>query len=96
MIRLKNSVKPPSLVIACAAANVAHEMGITVWITSGNDSKHMTGSRHYVNAALDFRRHNLTEADLRLFLLKLQGRLGKKYEVILESDHIHVERQDLS
>ena len=96
MIKLKNSVTPPSLVIACAAANVAHEMGITVWITSGNDSKHMTGSRHYVNAALDFRRWNLSEADLHMFMLKLQGRLGKKYQVILEKDHVHVEKDDLS
>ena len=95
MIRLKSTVKPPNLVIACAAANVAEEMGLALTITSGNDSKHMPSSRHYVNAALDFRTKDLSPAVLKEFRTKLAARLGDKYQVLLESTHLHVERDDL-
>ena len=101
MIKLKATVKPPSVVIACAAANVAQEMGIQVWITSGNDSTHKKGSRHYENAALDFLSKNLTTTDKFLFMVNIAARLGKKYQVILEdrgkpNEHIHVEKDDLT
>jgi hypothetical protein len=91
MLKVKAGVTPQNLVIAAAAANVAEALGITLVITSGMDGKHMVGSRHYIGQALDLRRSNLTKPELATVLKALKTRLGKRYDVVLESDHIHVE-----
>lgn len=91
-LRVKSGVTPPNLVIAAAAANTAQEMEIVVTITSGTDGKHMAGSRHYIGAALDFRTSNLTKKEVTRFMDKMRERLGPDYDVVLESDHVHVER----
>ncbi len=93
MIRIKAGVTPKNLVIAAAAANVAQIQGLTVVITSGTDGKHMTGSRHYTGEALDFRTSNLKSAQLQDFIEALRVRLGAGYQIIRESDHLHVEVQ---
>ena len=93
MLKIKSGVKPRSLIIAAAAINTAIDIDapFDVVITSGNDSKHMKGSKHYDDAALDIRRFNIPAKWLDRFLTKLRGRLGGDYQVILEKDHIHVE-----
>ena len=68
----------------------------TVWITSANDSKHMEGSLHYTNQAFDIRIKNIIggmEFPLaaRAWAERMQVALGDDYDVLLESDHIHVE-----
>lgn len=68
----------------------------TVWITSANDSSHMEGSLHFVNRALDIRIKNIIggmEFPLaaRGWAERMQVALGDDYDVLLESDHIHVE-----
>ena len=95
-ITLKGSVRPPSFVILSAAANTASEMGISLYVTSGNDSRHMKGSRHYTNEAIDFRSKTMTKAQKGEFIALMQKRLGKSYQVFLESEgagneHIHAE-----
>ena len=69
-------------------------------ITSGNDSKHMTGSLHYKNSALDFRGNNITLEQGRSYRDHIQARLGKDYQVFFETflnnpsnNHIHIEYQ---
>ena len=91
MLKVKNGVSPKNLVIAAAAANVAHVMDVTVYITSGTDGKHMTGSKHYTGEALDLRISNLTKPQIHEVVSRLKTRLGLDYDVILESDHIHIE-----
>ena len=65
----------------------------TVWITSANDSRHMTNSKHYSNEAFDIRIRNLVEghAAARTWAAKMQHELGDDYDIVLESDHIHAE-----
>ena len=66
----------------------------TVWITSANDSNHMTGSLHYENRAFDIRIRNIigqVSSEARLWAERIQVALGDDYDVLLESDHIHVE-----
>jgi hypothetical protein len=92
MLKVKNGVTPSNLVIAAAAANVAQEMALVIWITSGTDGAHMEGSRHYAGAALDFRTSNLTKKEVGKFMDKMRERLGPAYDVVLESDHVHVEK----
>lgn len=67
-------------------------------ITSGNDSRHMRGSRHYDDEAFDLRGNNIDAATARRIRDDLAGRLGGDYQVIYETfpdapanNHIHVE-----
>jgi len=66
----------------------------TVWITSANDSEHMSGSLHYKNRAFDIRTKNIIgneKLEARLWAERMQVELGDDYDVLLEKDHIHVE-----
>lgn len=65
----------------------------TVWVTSGNDSTHMKGSKHYDNEAFDIRTHNVLDGReaCTLWINRMKESLGANYDVVLEKDHIHVE-----
>jgi hypothetical protein len=92
-------VTPPILWIAAAVSRLALPVRRVV-ITSGNDGKHMKGSKHYTYAALDFRTKNFpTLESKRVFAWKLQAELGPGYDVLFESvgtpnEHLHVEFQE--
>lgn len=90
MIKIKTGVAPRNLIIAAAIANVAEELKMTLWITSGIDGAHMVGSKHYIGEALDMRRSNLVGKE-DFVIDKIQKRLGKNYQIILEKTHIHIE-----
>lgn len=66
-------------------------------VTSGNDGRHMTGSCHYENRAIDLRSKSLkTEQEKAQLVEALRGWLGPDYDVILEhlgedNEHVHVE-----
>lgn len=91
MIKIKTGVRPRNLVIAAALANVSESEKLTLVITSGTDGSHMNSSKHYQGDALDIRISNLTQGQILLVMAGLKARLGKDYDVILESDHIHCE-----
>lgn len=93
MLKVKTTVRPHHLFIAAAAINAAIQLDapFDIVITSGTDSKHMPGSRHYSGDALDLRRSNIPPKWLDRYLTQLRGRLGSDYDVVLEHDHIHVE-----
>ena len=59
-------------------------------ITSLLDGEHMRASLHYVGAAGDIR---LPNAHLDEIMSALHVSLGRNYDVVLESDHIHIEFQ---
>jgi hypothetical protein len=89
---------PKTVIIAAAAINSANVLGFSgeILITSGNDSTHMKGSKHYSDEALDFRTKSLSKADKHLFKDTLATRLGKGYDLVLEdedgpNEHLHVE-----
>jgi hypothetical protein len=97
MVKIKTGVKPKSLVILAAVANVAQVLPFDVIITSGNDSKHMKTSKHYSDEALDVRSKNFPNTESKkLFLEAVLKRLGQDYQGILEdlggaNEHIHIE-----
>ena len=77
---------------------VAEVMGTEqeIIITAGRNGKHAVGSKHYdtPGRALDFRTHNLTQADK--IAKALQSKLGGAYLVLHEdagtsNEHIHVQ-----
>lgn len=58
-------------------------------ITSGNDGKHMKGSLHYQNKAIDIRIKDMKYPHANWLMIRKQ--LGHKFDVILEKTHIHIE-----
>lgn len=85
-------------VLAAAIINAANQIGLSqdIVITSGNDSTHMKGSKHYSDEALDVRTKTLTTIQKHLLKDTVKKRLGAGYDVILESEgkdneHLHVE-----
>lgn len=60
-------------------------------ITSASDGKHGPNSLHYKGQALDLRTRHINGQGLQLVVDKLREALGAQYDVVLESDHIHVE-----
>jgi hypothetical protein len=92
------AVVPKTAIIACAAVNAANQLGfaVDIVVTSGNDSTHMRGSKHYQDEALDFRTKTLTRPQKETWIVALRKRLGPEYQVILEAEggtneHLHVE-----
>lgn len=72
------------------AARVWQRQGVrNVVITSARDGEHMKNSKHYDGHALDLRTRTLPDPKLAAELL--QNKVGDQYDVVLESDHIHVE-----
>jgi len=94
-VSLRN-LQPQALLAAIVADQVfaAH----AVWhpggerlcvITSANDSKHKPNSLHPKGLALDIRTRTVANAEV---LAEIIGHhLGPDFDVIAESDHIHVE-----
>lgn len=97
MLKVKATVKPVTLYIAAAVNNVAVALSLPdMVITSGNDSSHMAGSKHFTNEALDFRTKHLTAHDRGLLVAAVKDKLGAEYDVVLEdvggpNEHLHVE-----
>jgi len=60
-------------------------------ITSARDGQHMKGSKHYTGDAVDLRTRDLTKQEQKDLWQNLVNYLGPKFDVVLESDHIHVE-----
>ena len=66
----------------------------TIWITSANDSRHHDDSLHYKDRAFDIRIFNIigdVHREAKDWAVRLQEALGPDYDVIYESNHIHVE-----
>ena len=96
-ILIKSGVRPKSLLLLAAVSNVARDLEWDVTITSGNDSKHMKGSRHYSGEAIDIRSKNFpTKRAKQEFIAAVLLRLGPGYEMFLEheggaNEHFHLE-----
>ena len=66
-----------------------HGKGVT--ITSVLDGIHRHDSKHYIGEGIDLRTRNLNEFETLAVTASIAEDLGDKYDVILESDHLHVE-----
>jgi hypothetical protein len=58
-------------------------------ITSGNDGKHMIGSKHYTNEAIDIRIRDMKFPTITH--VRIKKALGPNYDVIKKKTHIHIE-----
>ena len=80
--------------------SICTDMGIGCVITSGDEGKagdgvHKRTSRHYDGEAMDFRTRELNYVKSKDFESRVRVRLDKdfpfQYDVVLETDHLHVE-----
>lgn len=98
MLTLKPDVRitglRPEVVIAIVVAERAYaEIGCALMLTSAIEGAHMRSSLHYAGSAADFQTHNVAPDKLKPLVEKIGGALGPDFDVLLESDHPHVEFQ---
>lgn len=69
--------------------------GVECVITSGTDGSHglHNATLHPAGLALDYRTRELRTVDVPAFAREVRLILGKDYDVVIESDHLHVEYQ---
>lgn len=83
----------PQMAIAYTIAQFIYstKAGARCVITSGSDGKHGPNSLHYKGKALDIRTNSLRPDQVHPIYISLKECLGEQFDVVLESDHIHVE-----
>ncbi len=97
-MKIKKSAFPggikPELLLGLSVANdVYSKFGYELVVTSLNDSKHSRTSLHYVGQAADLRTRHMPLEVAKDIVEELKNSLPDEYDIILESDHIHVEWQ---
>jgi hypothetical protein len=72
---------------------VWNRYGYTVTVTSGEEpnATHRTESLHYSGFAEDYRTRDVPPSKLADMVADVRARLGSDYDVVLESDHLHIE-----
>lgn len=84
-IKLRNGTTPDSLTLLAALANAYADLQVLemdglpkdLLITAGRNGKHMPGSRHYTDQALDVRSKTFADREDKLrFLQRVIDRLG--------------------
>lgn len=99
-MKLKEGINPagvrPELLLALLVADrIYTKRGQRLVVTSLNDGTHGLTSLHYAGCAADLRTKYFTPEEARDTVDELKTDLGNgpDYDVVLESDHIHVEWQ---
>ncbi len=82
-------VRPEISIALQVVEPILEKYGQEAVITSCMDGKHKRASAHYTGRAVDLRIWDIT--DKRKCVLDMQDALGKDFDVIMESDHIHLE-----
>jgi len=84
----------PELVLGLQSMDdVFRESGEELVITSVIDGKHSRASLHYVGQAADIRTRNINREKLEGLVLKCRINLGPDFDLIIESNHLHLEFQ---
>lgn len=97
MLSIKKGVKlhglvPQVLLALRTLEELYAREGWGLVITSGVEGTHKRQSAHYSGRAIDIRTNNLpTTVDLKKLVADAQTALGVDFDVVLESDHIHLE-----
>lgn len=100
MLNLKKTaslrgLRPEMAIAIQVVADVYRSFGYVCTLTSGTDSKHGTGSLHYVGLAADFRTRHIPNAKRPALAEAIREALGSEFDVVLKARpaHIHVEFQ---
>ena len=86
-------LKPEALLAINIAFHVYKKYGVDCVITEITGGAHGTASLHYVGLAFDLRTRDFNVSDLERVKAELKEALGSEFDVVLESDHLHLEWQ---
>ena len=86
-------IRPEIAFVMPAIQKVYDDHGTELVITSVIDGKHSRGSLHYAGAALDLRTRDCTRETAKRITAALKRALGGDFDVVLESNHVHLEYQ---
>jgi len=93
-MRLKSGVRilgiKPEILLAIMMAERAFRPNEMV-ITSVTEGSHVRGSEHYTGNAFDCRIRDMSETRAREIAERIGVDLGNDFDVILETDHLHIE-----
>ena len=87
------SLKPQLVLALIIIDQVMKQFGQEVMITSINDAKHASTSLHYDGGAVDIRSRWFDEPQAVLDTCLLALGNSPDFDMILESDHFHLEYQ---
>lgn len=90
---IPTSLKPETLLAIIITNDVYKLHGHSLTVTSIADGKHARQSLHYVGYAFDARTRMLTDDEIYSISNELRKRLTTDYDVVVESDHLHIEYQ---
>lgn len=98
MIKIKDDVnilglRTELILAVLAAQSFCSSINKDCVITSCVDSMHSFTSLHYAGCALDFRTRDMNNTEQKMFYASMKEALGMQFDVILESNHLHVEFQ---
>jgi hypothetical protein len=85
--------RPEMLKVDLVVTGVFQEYGYDAIQTGGVEGKHSRESFHYNGLASDYRTRHVAAELLKDMRDKIAARLPDDFDVILESDHIHIEFQ---
>lgn len=92
-------LRPEMLLGLCVADTIYTKYGLSMTVTSLNDSTHGMTSLHYAGCAADLRTKDIPEnIDPQKIVAEIKAALGIDYDVILENagelnEHAHLEYQ---
>lgn len=87
-----NGISSEMLFALWQTAHIYNNYGQNLTVTSARDGKHKVNSLHYSGQALDFRTYDVEKSKMQLIYSALHFSLSNRgYDVILESDHLHIE-----
>lgn len=87
-----NGLSTEMLFALYTTSRIYNNFGQNLTVTSAKDGKHSINSLHYSGQALDFRTYDVEKNKMQLIYSELQFSLSQKgYDVVLESDHLHIE-----
>ena len=86
-------IRPEILFALIATERAYNQAGHELVVTSCVDSKHSRGSLHYSGAAVDLRTRDVPPDVMQAIVAEVREALGADFDVILESDHLHIEYQ---
>ncbi len=89
-----NNIKPEMVTALIVIEAIYLKYGVELVVTACTDGKHSKGSLHYVGYAIDTRTRNfLTDDIINQVADDIREALTDEFDVVVESDHLHIEFQ---
>lgn len=82
----------PEIVVGLIVSNDVYRSATAEFrLTSALEGVHMVGSKHGIGQAIDIGIRDLSSDKVLNMFAALKLNLGEQFNVVLESDHIHIE-----